>query len=78
MKILSTIFKISASDAGHANMRDLITVRCSTYNLKGITILDLPNVKSTTMEIRCIEIVELPDESRKIQTYTFKNSFKKH
>ena len=41
-KILSTIFKILASDAGPASLRDFITVRHSTYNLRGNTIVDLP------------------------------------
>ena len=37
-------FKILASDAGPASLRDLITVRCSTYNLRGTTTLDIPKV----------------------------------
>lgn len=47
-KILSTVFKIFISHAGPASLWELITVRCSTCNLGGTTILDLPKVKSTT------------------------------
>ena len=82
-KILSTVFKILASDAGPKSLRDLITVRCSTYNLRGTTILDLPKVKSTTFGLRSWRYATsklwnaLPDESRKIQTFTtFKNYLK--
>ena len=82
-KILSTVFKILASDAGPKSLRDLITVRCSTYNLRGTTILDLPKVKSTTFGLRSWRYAAsklwnaLPDESRKIQTFTtFKNYLK--
>ena len=73
-KIFSTVFKILASDAGPKSLRDLITVRCSTYNLRGTTILDLPKVKSTTFGLRSWRYAAsklwnaLPDESRKIQT----------
>ena len=81
--ILSTVFKILASDAGPSSIRDLITVRCSTYNLKGTTILDLPKVKLTTFGLRSWRYAALilwnaiPDESRRIQTYaTFKNNLK--
>ena len=48
-KILSTVFKILASDAGPTSLRDLITVRFSTYNLRGTTILDLPKVNDTNI-----------------------------
>jgi len=82
-KILSTVFKILASDAGPASLRDLITVRCSTDNLRSTTILDLPKVKSTTFGLRSWRHAAyklwsaIPDESRKIQTYTtFKNNLK--
>ena len=33
-KILSIVFEILASDAGPASLRDLVTVRRSTYNLR--------------------------------------------
>lgn len=74
---------ILASDAGPKSLRDLITVRYSTYNLRGTTILDLPKVKSTTFGLRSWRYAAsklwnaLPDESRKIQTFTtFKNYLK--
>ena len=51
-KILSTVFKILASYAGPASLRDLMTVRCSTYNLRNTTILDLPKVQSTSFGLR--------------------------
>lgn len=61
----------------------LSSVRCSTYNLRGTTILDLPKVKSTTFGLRSWRYAAsklwnaLPDESRKIQTFTsFKNYLK--
>ena len=54
-KILSTVFKILASDAGPASLRDFITVRRSTYNLRGNTIVDLPKVKSTTYGLRWLD-----------------------
>ena len=34
-KIMSTVFKILASDAGPTSLRDLMSIRCSTYNLMG-------------------------------------------
>ena len=73
---MSTVFKILASDAGPANSRDFITVRRSTYNLRGNTIVDLPKVKSTTYGLRSwrhtasIMWNSIPDETRKIKTYT--------
>ena len=82
-KILSTVFKILASDAGPARLRDFITVRCSTYNLRGNTIVDLPKVKSTTYGLRSWRYTaskmwnSIPDETRKIKTYTvFKNNLR--
>jgi len=80
VKILFTVFKILVSDAGPASLLDLITVRCSTYNLRGTTILEPPKVKSTTFGLRSRRYTAsklwntIPDESQKIQTYTtFKN-----
>lgn len=71
--IWSTAFKILASDEGPTSLRDLITVRCSTYNLRGTTVLDFLKVKSTTFGLRSWNAI--PDESRKIQTYaTFKTT----
>ena len=82
-KILSTVFKLSASDTGPTSLRGLITIRCPTYNLRGTTILDLPKVKSTTFNIRSWRYAApklwnaIPDESRKIQAYAnFKNNLK--
>ena len=75
-KILSTVFKILASDAGSASFRDFITVRRSTYNLRGNTIVDVPKVKSTTYGLRSWRYTvskmwnSIPDETRKIKTYT--------
>ena len=61
----------------------MMSVRCSTYNLRGTTILDLPKVKSTTFGLRSWRYAAsklwkaIPDESRKIQTYAaFKNNLK--
>ena len=74
-KILSTVFKILASDAGPASLHDFITVRRSTFNLRGNTIVDLPKVKSTTYGLRSWN--STPDETRKIKTYTvFKNNIR--
>jgi len=80
-KILSTVFKILTSNARPASLRDLITERCSTYNFRGTTILDLPKVQSTNFGLRSWRYAAsklwnaIPDESRKIQTYTtFKNN----
>ena len=83
VKISFTVFKILVSDAGPASLLDLITVRCSTYNLRGTTILEPSKVKSTTFGLRSQRYTAsklwhtIPDESRKIQTYTtFKNDLK--
>jgi len=73
---VSTVFKILASDAGPASLRDFITVRCSTYNVRGNTIVDLPKVKSTTYGLRSWRYTaskiwnSILDETRKIKTYT--------
>ena len=82
-KILSTVFKILASDAGPASLRDFITVRRSTYNLRGNIIVGLPKVKSTTYGLRSWRYTaskmwnSIPDETRKIKTYTvFKNNIR--
>ena len=82
-KILSTVFKILASDAGPASLHDFITVRRSTYNLRGNTIVDLPKVKLRTYGLRSWRYTaskmwnSIPDETRKIKTNTvFKNNIR--
>ena len=47
VKILFTVFKILACDTGSASLYDLIRIKCTPYNLRRTTILDLPRVKST-------------------------------
>ena len=82
-KILSIVFNILASDAGPESLSDLIAARRSTYNLGGTTdntgpskILDQSKINNFRLRSwRYTTLNAIPDESQKIQTYTFRFFF---